>query len=96
MAWFKTSAYFAFHYLLTYVFAAMLVFMAIGMAEARTCQCQDCGIHMNVSRRSCSEGSHLGWRWDNFKKHCWDITPTETTRFGTHCRKKGCDGYICY
>ncbi|KAF8979546.1 hypothetical protein CPC16_007163 [Podila verticillata] len=83
-------------FLLSYVFAAMLVFMAVGMAEARSCQCQGCGFHMNVSRRSCSEGSNLGWRWDSLKAHCWDITQAETTRYGTHCRRKGCDGYICY
>ncbi|KAF9429608.1 hypothetical protein BGZ94_010138 [Podila epigama] len=65
---------------LNYIFAALLVIFAMGMAEARTCWCQGCGLHMNVSRRACSEGSTLGWRWDSFKGHCWDITVAETSK----------------
>ncbi|KAJ1921663.1 hypothetical protein H4219_000395 [Mycoemilia scoparia] len=65
-------------------------------AEARTCVCTGTGFHLNVSRRACSEGSTLGWRWDSFKGHCWDITPSETTKFRDHCKKKGASGYSCY
>ncbi|KAI8358195.1 hypothetical protein B0O80DRAFT_444210 [Mortierella sp. GBAus27b] len=80
---------------IVYIFAAMLVFLAL-TAEARTCDCQGCFPHMNVARRACSEGSHLGWRWSKSRLHCWDITPTETATFGAKCRKKGCDSYICW
>ncbi|KAF9429609.1 hypothetical protein BGZ94_010139 [Podila epigama] len=61
-----------------YVSAALLVIFAMGMADARTCWCNECGFQAFVTRRVCTEGSSLGWQYDSAKEKCLDVSVEDT------------------